>query len=180
VTHVQRAEQRSRAPRDPRRSKRILGLVGASALGTALVSVGSSPHSAASPDDVPLTDQQRQVIVNAFATAFVHDDHPGIVASATPDIIWTIPGASVVSGQTNGIDGVIRLADVLAQYDLHIAVQGMTFGMDTVAVKLHDSGEHNGKTLDQDVVNVLTIRDGKVASVSANLSNVGAFDTYFS
>ena len=75
---------------------------------------------------------------------------------------------------------MIGLADVLAQYDLHIAVQGMTFGTDTVAVKLHDSGQHNGKTLDQDVVNVLTIRDGKVASVSANLSNVGAFDTYFS
>jgi ketosteroid isomerase-like protein len=42
------------------------------------------------------------------------------------------------------------------------------------------TGEHNGKKLDQDVVNALTIRDGKVANVSANLSDVSAFDAYFS
>jgi hypothetical protein len=71
-------------------------------------------------------------------------------------------------------------AEASHQYGLDISVQGRTFGSDTVAVKLHNSGEHNGKTLDQDVVNVLTIRGGKVASVSANLSDVSAFDDYFS
>jgi hypothetical protein len=58
------------------------------------------------------------------------------------------------------VAAVTRLADVLAQYGVGIFVQGMTFGSDTVAVKLHDSGEHNGKT--------------------ANLSDVSAFDDYFS
>jgi uncharacterized protein len=152
----------------------------ASVLGAALFSVALSPESAASPNGAAPTDQQRQAIVSAFATAFVHDDHAGITANATPDIVWTIPGTSLVSGRMSGVAAVTRLADVLAQYGLDISVQGMTFGSDTVAVKLHDSGEHNGKTLDQDVVNVLTIRDGKVASVSANLSDVSAFDDYFS
>jgi hypothetical protein len=119
-------------------SEPILGLAVASLFGTTLVFVVPSPNSAASADDASLAHPQRRDIVDAFAKAFVHDDHAAIVASATPDISWTIPGASVVSGQTNGVDGVIRLADVLAQYELHIPFHGMTFGMDTVAVQLHD------------------------------------------
>lgn len=159
---------------------RMVALAFVGGLGLTLVSTTPSPIAAASPDDAALTDQQRKEIVSAFATAFVHDDHAGIVANATPDIVWTIPGASIVSGRAEGTDAVIRLADTLAQYQLNISVQGITYGVDTVAVRLHDSGEHNGKTLDQDVINVLTIRDGKISSVTANLTDVSAFDTYFS
>jgi len=52
--------------------------------------------------------------------------------------------------------------------------------VDTVAVRLHDTGEHNGKRIDQDVINVLTIRDDKVAGVTATLTDVSSFDAYFS
>lgn len=151
-----------------------------SGLAISLVSTAASPQAAAAPGDPALTDQQRQAIVSAFATAVVHDDHAGIAANAAPDIVWTIPGSSVISGRTSGTDAVIKLADVLAQYYLHIAVQGFAYGVDTVAVRLHDSGERNGMTLDQDVVNVLTIRDGKVANVAANFADVDQFDAYFS
>jgi hypothetical protein len=57
----------------------------ASVLGATLVSVALSPDSAASPNGAAPTDQRRQAIVSAFATAFVHDDHAGINANATPD-----------------------------------------------------------------------------------------------
>ena len=94
--------------------------------------------------------------------------------------MWTIPGASAISGRATGIGDVIRLADTFAQYDLRISPKGYTFGLDTVAVILHDSGEHNGKWLDQDVVNVLVIRDNRIANVTATLTDVSSFDAYFS
>lgn len=46
------------------------------------------------------------------------------------------------SGQASRLEGVIRLADVLAQYGQHISVQGVALGADTVAVTLHTGGEH--------------------------------------
>ena len=49
------------------------------------------------------------------------------------------------------------------------------FGRDTVAVELHDAGSHDGRTRDQDVVNVLNIRDG----VEEHLADVSSFDAYF-
>jgi ketosteroid isomerase-like protein len=53
------------------------------------------------------------------------------------------------------------------------------FGRDTVAVEPHDTGSHDGRTLDQDAVNVLNIRDGEVANVEEHLANVSSFDAYF-
>jgi hypothetical protein len=156
-------------------------LAGVSIAGTALFCAMPSGESAASPDeDATLTVQRQQAIVSAFATAILHDDHAGIAEHATPDIVWTIPGTSVVSGRVTGIDEVTRLADTFAQYGLHISLQGYAFGRDTVAVKLHDTGEHNGKRLDQDVVNVLAIREDKIESVTAHLTDISSFDTYFS
>lgn len=152
----------------------------ASSVGTGLLCVLSSGYSAASPDDDELATQRQQVIVSAFAAAIVHDDHAGIAEHVTPDIVWTIPGSSVISGQATGIDGVIRLADQFAQYGLHISLQGYAFGRDTVAVRLHDNGEHNGNRIDQDVINVLAIRDDKIESVTSHFTDVGSFDTYFS
>lgn len=143
------------------------------------VTVCGIAPSAASPEDDALASQQ-QAVVSAFATAVVRDDHAGIAENAAPDIVWTIPGASAISGQAKGIDAVIRLADTLSQYELHIVPQGYLYGLNTVAVKLHDTGDRNGIRLDQDVVNVLTIRDGKIASVTATLTDVSAFDAYFS
>ncbi|OBH74566.1 nuclear transport factor 2 family protein [Mycobacterium scrofulaceum] len=146
----------------------------------ALVCVVPGADSTASPDDDAAATQRQRAIVGAFATAIVHDDHAGIAEHATPDIVWTIPGSSVVSGRATGIDDVTRLADAFAQYGLHISPRGFAFGRDTVAVTLHDNGEHNGKRLDQDVVNVLTIRGDQISEVTAHLTDVGSFDAYFS
>jgi uncharacterized protein len=53
------------------------------------------------------------------------------------------------------------------------------FGRDTVAVELHDTGSHDARTLDQDVVNVLNIRDGEVANDEGHLAHVSSFDACF-
>lgn len=150
------------------------------AIGLALICVVPVGNSTAAPDDEAAATQRQRAIVGAFATAIVHDDHAGIAEHATPDVVWTIPGSSVVSGRATGIDDVTRLADTFAQYGLRISPQGFAFGRDTVAVTLHDTGEHNGKQLEQDVVNVLTIRGDKISEVTAHLTDIGSFDAYFS
>lgn len=63
---------------------------------------------------------------------------------------------------------------------LRITPQGFTFGRDTVAVTLHDTGEHNGKRLEQDMVNVLTIRGDKISECTAHLTDIDSFDAHSS
>ena len=54
------------------------------------------------------------------------------------------------------------------------------FSRDTVAVELHDAGSRDDRTLDQDVVKMLNIRDGEVANVEEHLADVSSFDdAYF-
>lgn len=147
---------------------------------TSLLWAATSAGAIASPGDTATKDQERQAIVGAFAAAFLHDDHEGIAANTAPDVTWTIPGSSKVSGLMHGRAEIIGLADTLDAYEVRVTLQAITFGLDTVAVELHDTGDHNAKTLDQNVVNVLTIRDGKIASVAEHLADVVSFDAYFS
>jgi hypothetical protein len=53
----------------------------------------------------------------------------------------------------------------LASYELHVIASAYKFGRDSVAVELHDSGSRDDRTVGQDVVNVLSIRNGEVANV---------------
>lgn len=155
-------------------------LAAAAIPGTILAGATTATAASAPATHPALTDQQRQAIVTRFASAIVHDDHAGILASTTPGIVWTIPGHSKVSGVWTGQAAVIRLADTFARFDLHISPQALTFGVDTVAVEVHDTGEHNGKSLNIQVVNVLSIRDGRISAVDGNVSDVAANDRYFS
>lgn len=151
-----------------------LALIGAAVLAAGLVPVAADAHPP------QLTDQQRQQIVSRFATAVIHDDHQGIIANTTPGITWTVPGHSAVSGTAVGQRAVVKLVDTFARYNLNISLRAYTYGADTVAVELHDTGNHNGRTLDQDIVNVLTIRDGRISALSGNFADTASFDAYFS
>jgi ketosteroid isomerase-like protein len=159
-------------------------LIATALVGTVVVPVTTSAASAAAPSHTTpghpvLTDPQRRAIVGKFATAVVHDDHAGFIASTTSDFVWTIPGHSRISGRTTGRGDLLGLLGTFDRYQLTISMRALTFGADTVAVEVHDTGSYHGKKLDQDVVNVLTIRDGKVSSADGNFADVAAFDAYF-
>jgi uncharacterized protein len=135
----------------------------------------TAPHAGAGPGEC---DPAKTI--GRFAHAFIHDDHAEIGALTTNDVAWSIPGHSRVSGEHRGQSGVIELADLLAQYGVRITLRAYTFGTDTIAVEIHDSGQQNGRSLDQDVVNVVSIsEDCKVSRVEQHVADVSGFDTYF-
>ena len=126
-----------------------------------------------------LTIDQRRALVNQFATAVQTVDLAGLEAAANPDITWTVPGASHISGQQHGVDGVLWLAKMFSDFGYQIALQGLTFGVNDVAVEIRGTGNHAGKTIDVAAVNVLNFRDGKVVAVGTHFSDIDSVDAYF-
>jgi ketosteroid isomerase-like protein len=126
-----------------------------------------------------LTIDQRRALVNQFATAVQTVDLAGLEAAANPDITWTVPGASHISGQQHGVDGVLWLAKMFSDFGYQIALQGLTFGVNDVAVEIRGTGNHDGKTIDVAAVNVLNFRDGNVVDVGTHFSDIDSVDAYF-
>jgi uncharacterized protein len=126
-----------------------------------------------------LTIDQKRALVIQFATAVQAADRAGLEAAANPDITWTVPGASRISGQQHGVDGVLWLAKMFSGFGYQIAVQELTFGVNDIAVEIRGTGNHNGRIIDVAAVNVLKFRDRGVVAVGTHFSDLDSVDAYF-
>jgi ketosteroid isomerase-like protein len=124
--------------------------------------------------------EEMRTTAGRFAMAVIDVDSASIAATAAPDITWDVPGHSHISGTAQGIKGVTALARTLKDYAYNITVEQLTFGSETVAVVIRGTGERNGVIIDVGVVNVLEIRQRKVASVRTHFSDIASANAYFS
>jgi ketosteroid isomerase-like protein len=116
--------------------------------------------------------------------AFGEGDMDTLKSLFAPDAVHVATGNNPLSGEYKGID------DVLGYYGQLFERSGGTFraelqsvqaeGDDTVVAKHHDSGERNGKTLDQDETLTFTIKDGKFTRLVEEHADQAAYDEFWS
>lgn len=97
----------------------------------------------------------------------------------TEDVVWTLPGSSKMSGEARGRDGVLRRLQVLSGYGVNIDFRHVLHGLEDVAVLLHNTGEHNGRTLDEHLITLLRLRDGKIYRAETLISDVAGLNAFF-
>lgn len=101
----------------------------------------------------------------------------------TADVVWKVPGKSLVSGDKKGIDATLayftqlfELTDGTVKAEpLDVAV-----GADHVIVTQVTSGERNGRSLRLDAVLVFSFRDGKISGCSEFENDLYRLDEFFS
>jgi len=99
------------------------------------------------------------------------------------DVVWRVPGDTVMSGEYRGRDGVLRflrqtraLTDDTYRSELRYAVGGDDRG---VAV-YRATGTRNGRTLDIDQALFCVVRDEQLADVTAIPFDFPAFAEFWS
>lgn len=98
------------------------------------------------------------------------------------DAVWRVPGTSSVAGVYRGRTEIFRfLASLKRRTDGTYTSRLIdALGSDDRAAALYRaSGTRNGITLDIDQVLLFTIRDGKVAEVTALPSDPDAFERFW-
>jgi hypothetical protein len=63
----------------------------------------------------------------------------------TPDIVWTLPGYSRISGKARGIDAVIERSQIIVSYGLTFDLNNILFGFEGVALSLLQQATHEAK-----------------------------------
>jgi ketosteroid isomerase-like protein len=96
------------------------------------------------------------------------------------DFIWHIPGASPISGDANGVEEWAGKLKRLIGAGLTPQVQAMLDGPEHVAVLQRNTAEAKGHSLDVRVVNLFTVRDGKIARLDTFFSDQTAADDFWS
>jgi ketosteroid isomerase-like protein len=116
--------------------------------------------------------------------AFSEGDMDTLRTLFAPDAVHRATGNNPLSGEYKGVD------DVFAYYGQLFERSNGTFavelksvrveGDDTVVTTHHDSGERDGKTLDQNESLTFTISGGKFTRIVEDHSDPAAYDDFWS
>ncbi len=97
----------------------------------------------------------------------------------TEDVVWSLPGKSLMSGEAQGVAGILKRAEILQQYEVNVGLEHIVYGHQGVGLLLHNTGKHGGKTLDEHLTTVCLLRGDKIARLDTYISDVDMLNAYF-
>ncbi|MHA6758194.1 nuclear transport factor 2 family protein [Streptacidiphilus sp. PAMC 29251] len=114
-----------------------------------------------------------------FRAAQAAKDPVRLRALLHDEVEWVLPGDNAVSGTARGIDAIFERFAAMAGYGLDIQIEHVTAGRDAVALILHNTGQQDGRILDEHLVSVLALRDGKIIRIETYLTDIAMMNAYF-
>jgi len=74
-----------------------------------------------------MTEEQKRMIATTFIRGLRERDPSMLNAIMTDDVVWSLPGSSLVSGEALGVGGIIERAKHFAAFSLKIEILYVLF-----------------------------------------------------
>jgi ketosteroid isomerase-like protein len=126
-----------------------------------------------------MTEAEKQSIAQAFITSLRTQDADLLKSITTEDISWTLPGASAVSGRAVGVAGIMKRAHGLAMSHVNLEILHVLYGLDDVAIMLHNTSRHGGRVLDEYLTTVCLLRENRIHQLNTYISDVPMLNAFF-
>src|SRR5258708_14150472 len=95
------------------------------------------------------------------------------------DIVWSLPGSSLISGETHGVDAVIERSQLIVSCGLTFTLKHILLGQHGVALSLNNTARRGDLVLDEHLATVLSIRERKIFAIATYLSDVEMVNAFF-
>ena len=142
--------------------------------------VAEAIHQAGSGQAAPISDSEKQALATSFIEGLRSLDEKGFQKIMTDDVVWTLPGSSLVSGVAHGVAGILKRAQAIVDRNVTLEIMHVVLGHEGVALLLHNTGTCKGMVLDEYLTTVCTLRDGKIARLDTYISDIPMVNAYFS
>src|SRR5271170_3020819 len=119
-----------------------------------------------------MTDQDKKELATSFIKALRARDAQILHAIMTEDVVWSLPGSCLVSGEARGVTGILERANHFAAYSLNIEIQYVVFGYKGVALLLHNTGKREGRILDEHLTTVCQLEGNRIKRLDTYISDV--------
>ena len=126
-----------------------------------------------------MIDLEKKRLATRFIDALRARDAAMLEPIMTEDVVWSLPGSSVVSGEARGVAGIVARAERFAARSLTIEILHVVYGHAGVALLLHNTGAHGGARLDEHLTTVLQLEGERIKRLDTYISDVGMLDRYF-
>src|SRR5262249_61385452 len=128
-----------------------------------------------------MTDQERRYIGETFLHGLRERDASLLKSIMADDVVWSLPGESLMSGEATGVDAILKRAAILDGFGVTIELEHVLFGLHDVAVLLDNTGagRFDRKVLDEHLTTVIHLDRGKVRRLDTFISDVGMLNEFF-
>jgi ketosteroid isomerase-like protein len=126
-----------------------------------------------------LTEAEKNEIAQQFLTGLQNRDWDLLRSIMTDDIVWSLPGTSLISGEARGADAVTKRSQLIVSYGLTFTLKHILFGRHGVALSLNNTAKRGDVILDEHLATVFALRDGKIAAINTYLSDVEMVNRFF-
>lgn len=125
------------------------------------------------------TEEIKEQLANKFLTGLKNRDWQLMRSVLADDVTWTLPGTSLLSGPAIGADAVIKRANQLRDFGVMVQLNHILYGLDSVALSLHNTASRGDLILDEQVAIVCDIIDGRISRIVTHLSDVEGINKFF-
>ncbi len=127
-----------------------------------------------------MTEQEKRTIAQRFIHGLGSRDGNALRSIMTEDVVWSLPGQSPMSGEAHGVEEILKRASTLHGFNVNIEIEHVVFGLQDVALHLHNTGRYGGKVLDEHLTTVIHLDGGKIRQLDTFISDIPMLDDYFS
>ena len=127
-----------------------------------------------------MTESEKKDIAENFIKAITNRDKALLTSIATEDIVWRIPGTSlVISGEARGVEAILKRSEILNRFGVSIKIEHVVYGQDDVGLQYHNTGKHDSKILDEHLTTVCHLRGSKIHRLETFISDVNMLNDFF-
>jgi ketosteroid isomerase-like protein len=125
-------------------------------------------------------DETKHRLASDFLAGLMSDDLDRMRSSLHPEATWSVPGETAISGLATGADAIIeRVRAITSSGDVSIHLEHVLYGRDNVAVALHNTGQRGDVRLDEQVIIVFTLANGKISAAENLITDVPGLNAFF-
>jgi ketosteroid isomerase-like protein len=126
-----------------------------------------------------VTEADKKRIAQQFLAGLRSRDWNLLRSIMTEDIVWSLPGTSLISGEASGVDAVIGRAQRIVSYGLTFTLKHILIGQHGLALPLHNTAKNGTQVLDEYLATVCILRNGRICRITTYLSDVEMVNAVF-
>jgi uncharacterized protein len=126
-----------------------------------------------------MTPDTKQQLARKFLSVLSHPDADVVKSVAVENVVWSFPGTSSISGEAQGVDGIIARGRAISSYGVKVEILRDVYGYSGLAMLLHNSGDRNGRILDEYLAVVFSFRGDRISRLDTYLSDVAMAEDFF-
>jgi ketosteroid isomerase-like protein len=126
-----------------------------------------------------MIESEKKAITRKFYAAIDARDIHLLKAILTDDVVWTLPGKSLMSGEAHGAEALLKRAEILHRYEVKVEIEHVVYGLEDVGLHLHNTGKHGDRILDEHLTNIYVLRGDKICRIDTFVSDVDMLNAFF-